>query len=217
MKRFWTASEVRQLRRLYPNMLTDKVAKKLRMTLPRVYNKAHALGLHKSPAFMASDASGRLTKLSAAGVRYRFRKGITPWNLGKRGYMGANRTSFRSGQMPHNTCPVGSYRITKDGTLQRKTSNAKGNNSARWRGVHELVWIAAHGPVPKKHIVVFKPGMRTTNADEITLDRVECISLVENMRRNTYHRYPKEIALAIQLRGALQRKINARGRNEQHL
>lgn len=50
--------------------------------------------------------------------------------------------------------------------------------------------------------------MRTAVLDEITLDRVECISLAENMRRNSYHNYPKEIALAIQLRGVLNRKIN---------
>ena len=44
--------------------------------------------------------------------------------------------------------------------------------------------------------------------EEITADRVECISLAENMRRNSYHNYPKPIAELIQLRGALMRKIN---------
>jgi len=48
---------------------------------------------------------------------------------------------------------------------------------------------------------------------EITLDRVECISLAENMRRNSYlTRYPKEVADLIRLRGALNRKINTRER-----
>jgi hypothetical protein len=95
------------------------------------------------------------------------------------------------------------------GTLQRKISNAKGSNSKRWRGVHELVWIEANGPVPPGHICVFRPGMRTAVLEEITVERVECISFAENMRRNSYHtRFPKEIGLAIQLRGALNRKIN---------
>lgn len=48
-------------------------------------------------------------------------------------------------------------------------------------------------------------------ASEITIDRIELVTLEENMRRNSYHnRYPKEIGLAIQARGALVRKINRR-------
>ncbi|WP_175224082.1 HAD domain-containing protein, partial [Achromobacter ruhlandii] len=38
-----------------------------------------------------------------------------------------------------------------------------------------------------------KPGMRTADVDLITADKVECISFAENMRRNTLHRYPKDI------------------------
>lgn len=112
--------------------------------------------------------------------------------------------------MPHNTQPIGSYRLTKDGTLQRKISEDKGNNSKRWRGVHELVWVEVNGPVPLKHIVVFKPGQRTAELEEITIDRVECITLAENMNRNTRHNMPKELSDLIQLRGALNRQINKR-------
>ena len=46
---------------------------------------------------------------------------------------------------------------------------------------------------------------------EITLDKVECISLADNMRRNTCHQYGPEIAKLIQLRGAVTRQINKRG------
>lgn len=61
--------------------------------------------------------------------------------------------------------------------------------------------------MPVGHIIIFKPGMRTTDASLITIDRVECITLAENMRRNMLHRYPQEIVRAIQLRGALNRRI----------
>lgn len=61
--------------------------------------------------------------------------------------------------------------------------------------------------MPAGHIAVFKPGMRITDAGLITIDRVECITLAENMRRNMLHRYPKEIVRVIQLRGALNRRI----------
>src|SRR5699024_3495018 len=121
----------------------------------------------------------------------------------------SRKTQFKKGVKPLNTLPVGSYRLDKDGTLQKKINNKSGNSSLRWRSVHELVWIEANGQVPPKHIVVFKPGMRTNTLEEITIDRMECISLAENMHRNSIHNYPKEIALAVQMRAALNRRINS--------
>jgi hypothetical protein len=81
-----------------------------------------------------------------------------------------------------------------------------------WVPVHRLVWIEHHGPIPAGHAVAFKPGQHTSVLEEITLDRLELVSRAELMRRNTYHKYPKEIAQLIQLRGALQRQINKRER-----
>lgn len=52
--------------------------------------------------------------------------------------------------------------------------------------------------------------MHTTDPAAITADRLELVTRAENMARNTLHRYPKEVAQLIQLRGALNRKINAR-------
>ena len=56
--------------------------------------------------------------------------------------------------------------------LQRKINNDKGNNSVRWRGVHELVWVEANGPVPPKHIAIFGPGARTNVIEQITVDKI---------------------------------------------
>jgi hypothetical protein len=212
-RRPWIKAEVKALRTLYPHIRTEDVAKILGRNERAVYNKAGHIGLRKSKAFLASTLSGRNVKGYAPhGLAGRFKAGHAPWNAGIRFEAGGRSplTRFKRGQKPHNTKPIGSYRITKDGTLQRKVSNDQGSNSKRWRGVHELVWIEAIGPVPAGHIVVFKPGMKTSVLQEITPDRVECISWAENMRRNTYHRYPKPIALAIQLRGALNRQINRR-------
>lgn len=74
--------------------------------------------------------------------------------------------------------------------------------------MHELVWVEVNGPVPANHYIVFKQGMRTTKLEEITLDRLECISKAENMRRNSYHNYGPEVAKLVQLRGAISRQIN---------
>ena len=208
-RQYWKPEEVAELQRLYPHYRAEDIATLLGRAVRSVYNKAMSMGLKKTPEFMESGAAGRLDGIRGGATR--FQKGHATWNRGMKGLqIGGQETRFAPGQMPHNTEPIGSLRVTKDGTLQRKISNDKGSNSKRWRGVHELVWIEANGPVPAKHIVVFKPGMRTIVPEEITLDRVECISLAENMKRNTRHNLPPELNEIIQLKAVLTRQINKR-------
>lgn len=218
-KQFWTAEQTDQLVRLYPDMTTAALARQLGISERRINNKAHVLGLKKSAAHLASPAACRLRQGDNVGKNTRFQKGHATWNKGMTGLqIGGEATQFKPGCLNGRAAqlcqPLGSHRINKDGTLQRKISNAHGNNSQRWRSVHELVWIAAHGPVPAGHIVVFKPGTKTADPAAITLDKVECISFAENMRRNSYHNnLPKEISLVVQLRGAITRQINRRKDN----
>lgn len=47
----------------------------------------------------------------------RFVKGLTPWNKGKRGYMGANRTSFTRESVMADSLPVGVGRHTSKGNV----------------------------------------------------------------------------------------------------
>jgi hypothetical protein len=208
----WPDADVQLLRELYPNQKSENVAAAIDKTTAQVYSKAAALGLKKSAEYLAGPHACRLRRGDDAGAASRFQVGSQPWNKGKAFVAGGRsaETRFAPGAMPHNTQPIGSYRLNKDGALQRKVSEDKGNNSKRWRGVHELVWVEANGPVPPKHIVVFKPGQRTAELEEITIDRVECITLAENMKRNTRHNLPKELSNLIQLRGALNRVINKR-------
>jgi len=208
----WAEARKAELVRRYPHEVTANIAADLGVTVSACYQMARTLGLKKTEAYLNGPEACRLRRCDNVGMGTRFQPGQTPPNKGLRrpgwapGRMA--ETQFKTGRGPHNTEPIGSYRLSADGTLQRKIGNAKGSNSKRWRGVHELVWIAANGPLPPGHICVFKAGMRTSVLEEITADKVECISLAENMRRNSYHnRYPKEIGLAIQARGALVRKI----------
>jgi hypothetical protein len=205
------------LRDLYPRFKSENVAFMLGHSIEAVYRKANSLGLKKTAEFLASGYAGRLDGVRGGATR--FQKGQAAWNKGVQGVVGVQAacraTQFKAGNAPHTTLPIGSYRLDKDDTLQRKISNDAGNSSKRWRGVHELVWIEANGPVPPKHIVVFKPGLRTNVLEEISVDRVECISLAENMRRNTRHNLPPELNEVIQLRAVLTRQINKRAKHEQ--
>lgn len=209
-RRPWSAAEVQLLRLNYADSRTDDLARALNRPCYSIANKAYSLGLHKSREFLESKDSGRLDGSRDNGMR--FTKGLTPWNKGIKGVVGVQEacraTQFKRGESPHNTQPIGSYRVNKDGHLQQKISNAPGSNSKRWRTVAELVWCAANGPLPEKHIVVFKPGMFTRTLEEITLDRVECISLAENARRNHPRNKSPELAKLVQLKGAITRQVN---------
>lgn len=215
----WTEERLELLHRCYADYSTDDLAFILGLRTEQVGAKANSLGLHKSAKYLATAVGCALVRPGAGGREHRFAKGLVPWNKGKKGVAGVQAacraTQFKPGQAPANTLPIGSTKFDKSGVLLQKVSDAKGNGSKRWRAVHELVWVRANGPVPEKHIVVFKPGMKTNVLEEITLDKVECISLAENMKRNTIHNLPPELKQIVQLRGVLTRAINKREKNEQ--
>lgn len=205
----WTEEQLELLRTFYPRFKTEDVAFMVGHPLQTTYRKASSLGLKKAEEFLSSGHAGRLDGIR--GGASRFPTGHRPWNKGVKGLQtGGTATRFKAGQLPANTLPIGSTKFDKSGVLLQKVSNNSGNNSARWRAVHELVWTRANGPVPAKHIVVFKQGMRTNVLEEITIDRVECISLAENMKRNTRHNLPPELNQIVQLKAVLTRQINKR-------
>lgn len=216
-KRFWTDSEIETLCKLYPDTPTAEIARRLNRSVSQIYNKAGALGLKKSDAYLAGPHACRLRRGDNVGKEFRFKRGMTPWNKGKPGSTGnhpnTKRTQFKKGSMSgaaqHNYVPIGSLRVTRYGSLEQKvTDDPRIYPAKRWRPVAHLVWEAEHGPIPDGHVVRFKPGMHTTTYEDITVDRLECITLAENMRRNSLHRYPKEITDAIRARAVLNRRIN---------
>ncbi|HAF43453.1 MAG TPA: HNH endonuclease [Gallionellaceae bacterium] len=214
LRTYWTEQQIELLRQYYPDKRTADLVQIIGRDEKSIYSKAKNLGLKKSAAFLATPASGRTN--GRQGIGTRFVKGQQSWNKGTSYQPGGRckETQFKKGHKHNTELPLGSLRINKDGYLERKTSMTHPVPARRWVASHRLVWIEAHGDVPAGHIVVFKPGMCTANEEEITLDKVELISRGENMKRNTYHRYPKEIATLIQLRGAVQRKINRRLKHE---
>lgn len=213
----WTESENELLRQRYPHERTTDLAAALGLPVRLVYAHAYRLGLHKSAAFAASSASGRILKGGKLSQATQFKPGQAPKNKGVKGWQAGGRsvqTQFKPGIKPHTWVPVGTYRISGEGCLVRKVSDAKGSPSVRWHGVHRIVWEAAHGPTPHGHVVVFKPGMHTTELAGITLDTVELVSRAELMRRNSIHQLPAELAELHHIRGVLKRAINTKSKQE---
>lgn len=217
-KVFWTVDQVEQLTSLYPDTRTDTLADQMGMSVKRLYAKAKKLGLKKSEAYLASPDACRLRRDDNPGIATRFQPGGVSWNKGLH-YVAGGRSAetrfkpgHRGGKALEVYQPIGTERISKDGYRQVKINDDFPLQS-RWRGVHIVAWEEVNGPLPKGYAIVFRDG----NKLNVAIENLECISRADLMRRNTYHRYPKEIAALVQLRGALNRRINRieRQKNEQ--
>lgn len=208
----WSESDIAYLCAYYPGRPTHEVAKGLGRTYSATSQKARNLGLTKTDEYLSSESAGR-HNLIEGGKKHRFTKGHKTWNKGLSWDSGgrSSETRFKPGDKPQTWQPVGTERKNKDGLLERKVSDT-GVNREDWRPVHVLEWERHNGTVPGGCIVVFKNRDR----DDIRIENLECITRAENMRRNSYLRYPKEVADAIRMRGALNRKIKERLRNEKH-
>lgn len=214
-RRAWLPAELDALRELYPNHTAQFVANVLGRKARGIYQKAFELGLEKSDAFWESDASGRVQqgKQDPRMQATQFKKGQAPWNQGIKGSTGlhpnSRATQFKKGraaQESRNYLPIGSLRLTKDGWLERKVTDDHPVPARRWVAEHRLVWERECGPIPDGHIVIFKDKRRTVVPEEITIDRLECITKAENLRRNR-GRDPELVKL-IQLKGAITRQLN---------
>lgn len=213
----WSEADLALLARLYPDTATKVLAQMMGRPLQNVFYKAFRLKLSKSTAYLDSMASGRMRAGAAIprGLGTQFAPGQKPWNAGRKGWQAGGRsldTQFSTGQMPPNTVPVGSYRLIKNklrgDRLEQKTSEVPGANHKRWTPVSRLVWQAAHGPVPRGSIVVFKPGQVTAVLEDITLERLECITRAQHSTRNHPRSHSPELGRLVQLKGAIARQVN---------
>lgn len=216
--RHWRPEQLFMLRWLYPDFKADEVAQCIGRSVGSVHRKAVLLEIGKSDAFKASFSSGRIQAANTDPrmVATRFKPGHKTWNEGVKGSTGLHdncrKTQFKPGQKPHTWVPVGSYRInTSKGVprLERKMNETPGPNHVRWIPVARLVWEQHNGPIPPKHIIVFADSKQaTTVLEEITVDKLICISRKENALRNSMYAKNHELGRLSQLKGAITRQIN---------
>lgn len=99
------------------------------------------------------------------------KKGSIPWNKGKKGYMGANRTSFKKGHKPKNWRPVGSERVDKDGYTLIKIAEPRS-----WYLKHRLIWEEHYKmKVPFGQAIIFGDGDKTN----FSIENLICVSRKE--------------------------------------
>ena len=178
--------------------MAKDLAKRFNCTVAQIYHKQQNTGVNKNPDFLND-----YYKANFKGYpRTQFKKGMTSWNKGTKGIMmGGVETQFKKGQAPHNTKPIG-HRSYRDGYLVEKT--AKG-----FKFVHQLIWEAANGPVPRGLFVVFKDR----NKANICIENLELIDRQEHMRRNMIHNLPAELKEVLHIKKSITRKINQLEKN----
>jgi hypothetical protein len=209
-RRHWTPEEVEQLRQLYPDTPMALLMAHFNQTDRAIYAKAHALGLARSEAYLASEHGGRMRRGASMGAAGRFPKGNVPWNAGLNGWTAGGRsaeTRFKPGAKPHTWVPIGTEQL-REGYLWRKVTDNGGRHD--WRQVHVMLWEQHNGPIAKGLILVF----RDRNKQNIQIDNLELITRAENCRRNSIHRYPPELKQAIRQLARVKRRIEEK-RNEE--
>lgn len=208
----WTDEQQDMVRRLYADTRNSELAELTGHTEAALYRMAHKLGVKKSPEYLRL-MGGYLD--GVRGTQSRFASGHVPWIKGKSLPGRTSSTSFKPGQRPANWMPLGAHRVNAEGMLERKIR--EGNNGGlNWEAVHRLVWKAAHGPVPKRHVITFKPGMKTNVLEQITADKLECISFADNARRNSMWLNTPELAPLYNLKGQIARQVNKITKEQTH-
>lgn len=193
----YTPEKIKILQDLYPNTKNVEIAKVLGVSESSIIAAGFRFKLRKTEEFMRFH--------SEKGM---YKKGSTPKNKGKKwseymsteGIKNSSATTFKKGQKPINHKPVGFERISKDGYVEVKV----GEGLRMFRLKHRVVYEQHFGKIPTGYNVQFKDGDRKNFSPDNLVLRTKS----ENMKRNTLHNYPKEIANTIQLMGALTRQIN---------
>lgn len=202
MRTVLTAKQQKEVLRLYPNNFAQDIADKFKCNVSTIYNLANSRGVKKSEEWQRQELQRQAERLQKEGKRHRFPKGHEPANKGKKMdmevYNKCKQTMFGEGHLPHNTNPIGSERVCKDGYIQVKYMNHK------WRGKHILIWEEHNPPLKKGEMIKFKDG----NKRNFDLDNLYLATRSDNMKMNTIHRFPVELKQTIRLVNKLKRNID---------
>jgi hypothetical protein len=201
----WTAKEVEDLKKMYSDTDNDILVAYFGRTKESIYNKAHTLGLKKSEQFIEKAKLVWSEHVREVGKAYRFKKGMNTWNKGLKGYMGANKTSFKKGKIPPNTVEIGTETKDRDGYVKVKVEQPN-----FWKLKHRLIWENRFGSIPDKHAVIFING----DKDNFDLTNLALVHRRDLLYFNRHGKYPPEIIDAQKLIYQLKNLIKNNGKEQ---
>lgn len=141
-----------------------------------------------------------------------YEKGQMAWNHGVKGYMGANATSFKKGQVPPNRTRLWTERIdSKDGfiLINIPETNPYTGFPTRYKHKHVWLWEYHNGPAPKGSVVSFMDGNRLN----VVIDNLMLLSREELLQLNlhNYADQPAEVKPTILAMVRMNAKAGIRG------
>jgi hypothetical protein len=127
--------------------------------------------------------SWKVNHQANSGRNGQFKKGMTPWNKGKKtGNHGRmTETQFKSEPHLEDRKPLGTKVMRADGYIWIKINNDLPFKN-RWKQLHRLIWEEHNGPIPKEKKLMFLDGDPT----HVVIDNLALVSSRENLEMNRY-------------------------------
>jgi hypothetical protein len=125
--------------------------------------------------------------------------------------MGANRTSFKKGQLPHNHQPLWSERIcSKDGYIYISVpeTNPHTGFPTRYKQKHVWIWEQINGPVPKGCCIIFEDS----DIYNLAIENLLCVhrNLLLILNLHNYKTAPAELKPSIMALARLEHEAGIR-------
>lgn len=209
MKKVWTQQEIEYIMLHYPHERTDAIAKYLNLPVIQIYGKADRLGIKKTDEFKASPDSGMLIKGCGIGKEFRFKKGNTAFNKGKKQneYMDTKsiektkKTWFKEGIIPANSKHDGAITLRKNKNTGQAYFIRVGPSN--WISLSRKIWEDKNGSIPKGGMIRMKDGDPLNCEPE----NLELITKKENMLKNSITMYPPELIPIVKMNVKLKKQI----------
>lgn len=199
MRKYWTESEIEELKKLYPNQYSIDIANHFGVNVKKVYSIAFRFRLKKSTEFLKMELEKQGARLKIVGKASHFKPGHVSHNKGQKMsedvYKKCSATMFKKNNEPPNTKYDGYERITVDGYIEVRIKKGV------FKLKHRVIYEKHNGEIPKNMYVVFKDK----NKLNFDIDNLELISKKEHMARNTIQRFPKELKQLIHLNTKLKK------------
>lgn len=209
MKRF-TPEEDQYIRDHYLTQFLREMGDHIGRTVGTICQRMKLLGIELPAEVKQKRLQQSFKNLEESGNMSRFQKGLIPHNKGKKMspelYERCKGTMFKAGQLPATCVHFGKpylYERIRDGITERLWFIQESTNK---RSAYLAYLCRQNGIDLTGKKPILKDGFDHSRAP--TLEDIMIVTNAENMRRNSLHRYPAEVVILCQLKGALQRQIN---------